>query len=237
MSLQAQLDELTARVEELLPAEKRAANERAIEELRGSGIAERALGVGGKAPEFELADGTGKVFRSRELLERGRLAICFYRGRWCPYCMMQLEALQQIWPQAQNAGATLVAISPQNPKHTALTAEQHHLKFPVLSDAGNKVARQFGLVYRVPEHLEAQYRKTFVNLPVCNGDESWELPLAATYVIERDGTVLFAEVEADYKRRAEPEEVLQVIRNPRGSLKGLGVLEALMEDRKREREL
>jgi peroxiredoxin len=178
-TLADRLQEITAHVEQLLPREKRAANERVVRQLEESGIAERILPVGAKAPEFELPDQKSKVVRSADLLAKGKLVIVFYRGRWCPYCVAQLEFLNEIYREIRAAGAELVAISPQTPKQTEFTADQHKLKFPVLSDAGNRAAREFGL------------------------DQSWELPLPATYVVAPDGTVLYGKADADYRKRAE----------------------------------
>ncbi len=211
VTLRARLEEITANTRQYVPAEKLAITERAIEELRRAGVAGGALSLGAKAPEFELADGDGKTFRSAEALSSGRLVVSFYRGRWCPYCVAELESLQAVLPQVQAAGASLVVISPQTAKQSYFTADQHQLRFPVLSDPGNRVARQFGLVYRLPQELERLYRGIFINLPLANGDESWELPLPATYILERDGTVLFAFADADHMRRAEPAEIMGIL--------------------------
>jgi peroxiredoxin len=214
VTLRARLEEITANTRQYVPAEKLAITERAIEELRRSGIAERALLGGAQAPEFELADGNGKLFRSAEALARGRLVVSFYRGRWCPYCVAELESLRDVLPEIEAAGASLVAISPQTQKQTYFTADQHELRFPVLSDPGNAVARQFGLVYRLPQELERLYRAIFINLPLANGDQSWELPFPATYILECDGTVLYAFADADHMRRAEPAELVERLRLP-----------------------
>ncbi len=211
-TLRARLEEIQVNTRKYVPAEKLAITDRAIEELRQSGLAQRALPVGARAPEFELADGDGKLFRSADALSRGRLIVSFYRGRWCPYCVAELESLQAVLPQVKEAGASLVAISPQTPKQSYFTADQHELRFPVLSDPGNRVARQFGLVYRLPQELEQLYRAIFINLPLANGDQSWELPLPATYVVERDGTVLYAFADPDHMRRAEPAELVDRLR-------------------------
>lgn len=211
MSLQTQLDEIRSRTRELLRPEHLAVTDRAIAELQDSGIAQRILSAGALAPDFELLDANGKLVRSPDLRVHGRFVVSFYRGRWCPYCIAQLEALQRIWPQITATGASLVAISPQTQRQTSFAAEQHHLKFPLLCDAGNRVAKKFGLVYAVPEELKQQYQRSFVNLPFCNGDQSWELPLPATYVIEPDGKIVFAEAHADHTRRMEPEDLLTVL--------------------------
>ena len=165
--------------------------------------------MGARAPEFSLPDQNGKTVSSIELLSRGRLVICFIRGRWDPFCCGQMEAMNRVFPEIESAGASLVAISPQTVKQSFFMVDQHKLRFPLLSDSGNQVARQFGLVYRVPDEQQAIYRRAFVNLPFVNGDESWELPIPATYAVDRDGTVLFASANEDYTERAEPGEILR----------------------------
>ena len=147
-----------------------------------------------------------------ELLGCGRLVVCFFRGRWDPFCCGQMEAMNRALPEIENAGASLVAISPQTVKQSFFMADQHRLGFPVLSDAGNQVARQFGLVYRVPPEQESIYRRAFINLPLANGDDSWELPIPASYVVDRDGTVLFAYANEDYTERVEPGEMVEGLR-------------------------
>ncbi len=168
-----------------VPAEIQAIHARAVAELKQSGIAERALPAGSKAPSFELTDHNGKLVRSSDLLTAGPLVICFIRGRWCPFCVGQMEAMNAIYPQIKESGASLVAISPQTVHQSYLMADQHKLRFPLLSDAGSKVAHAFGLAYRVPEYQQEIYRRVFVNLPFVNGDESWQLPIPATYILDR----------------------------------------------------
>lgn len=210
--LHVRLSKIRQDVETLLPPERMAPVERAIGELEASGIARQIMSLGAVAPEFELPDHSGKVVRAAELLAEGPLVVVFYRGRWCPYCVTTLETWNQWLPQIKAAGARLVAISPQKPQHTYFTADQHKLAFPVLSDPGNSVARKFGLVYRLPDYLEQHYRRIFINLPNSNGDQTWELPLSATYVIGQDGRVLYAHASADFRVRAEPADVLAAIR-------------------------
>lgn len=201
-------------IAQYVPQEIQAVHEQVIAELRDRGISKRALAVGAKAPSFELNDHNGMTVSSAGILKRDRLVICFFRGRWCPFCVGQLEGMNRILPQIRDAGAELVAISPQTVQQSFFMADQHRLGFPLLSDAGNQVARQFGLVYRVPDYQQAIYRRTFVNLPFINGDESRELAIPAVYVIDRDGTVLFAAVNPDYKERPEPDEVLGQLLRP-----------------------
>ena len=191
-----------------MPAERLAVFDRAVEELERSGVADRALKAGDQAPTFELPDGDGMLWRSADLLRSGPLAIAFYRGRWCAYCNAQLTALQEIHGQIAAAGISLVAVSPQTQKHTYLTRDMHQLRFPVLSDQGNQVARKFGLVYRVAAELQATYESIMTKLPGYNGDPSWELPLAATYLVQQDGKISYARIDVDWRRRPEPEELL-----------------------------
>jgi peroxiredoxin len=215
LSLAQQLDSLTAKLRAMVPAERLAVVDLAAEELIHSGLANRALKAGDRAPSFELADGDGMLWRSEELLHNGPLAIVFYRGRWCAYCNAQLAALQEIHPQIAEAGASMVAISPQTQKHSYMTRDMHKLRFPVLSDQGNQIARKFGLVYRLSPELQAMYESIMTKLPGYNGDQSWELPLAATYVVQPDGKILWARVDADWRKRPEPGEILEALTRER----------------------
>ena len=194
-----------------VPPETQAVHARAVAELRQRRVAANMLPVGAKAPEFELQDQDGKLVSSSGLLTKGRLVICFIRGRWCPFCVGQMEAMNLVVPQIEEAGATLVAISPQTVKQSFFMHDQHRLRFPLLSDAGNQVARQFGLAYRVPPEQEEVYHRAFVNLPFANGDDSWELPVPATYIVERDGTVVYASANEDYTERPEPTEIVRIL--------------------------
>lgn len=194
-----------------VPAETQAVHARAVAELKQRNLAARILPIGAKAPAFELQDHDGKLIRSSDLLAEKKLVICFIRGRWCPFCVGQMEAMNLILPQIEQSAASLVAISPQTVKQSYFMHDQHKLRFPLLSDAGNKVARQFGLTYRVPAMQEAVYRRAFVNLPFTNGDDSWELPIPAIYILDRDSTILYASANEDYTVRPEPAEIVDVL--------------------------
>jgi peroxiredoxin len=226
-TLAQRLLEIRAGIAQYVRPENQQINERTVEWLRARGLVERAQGIANdlsfraeanaseaeQSPEsrdlgFELPDQHGKLIPSADLLTQGPLIVSFFRGRWCPFCIAELEAWRDALPQVKAAGASLVAISPQKVQHNAFTADQHKLGFPVLSDPGNKVAKQFGIVYRVPDEQEQLYRRSFVNLPHLNGDESWELPLAATYVIDPGGSIKSAFIHADYRERAEPATVI-----------------------------
>src|SRR5260370_14952251 len=192
-----------------VPTEAQAIEPRAIAALKEQNLAQSILPVAAKAPEFELHDHNGKVLSSSDLLAKGRLVLCFIRGRWCPFCVGQMESMNLVLPEIERAGATLVGISPQTVRQSFFMHDQHKLRFPLLSDPRNEVARQFGLTYRVNEEQQGVYRRAFVNLPFANGDESWQLPIPATFILERDGTVLYASANEDYTERPDPRESLR----------------------------
>lgn len=185
---------------------------RATAELIASGAAERALKAGDRLPEFMLDDPDGNKVSSKDLLARGPLVISFYRGVWCPYCNMELQALQQALPEFQALGASLVAISPQNPVNSRKSVRQNSLDFPILSDPHNAVAASFGIRFDMQDYLVELYKSLKNDLPAFNGDPSWTLPMPARYVVGQDGVILYAEVNPDYTRRPEPEDMLPALR-------------------------
>jgi peroxiredoxin len=200
-----------------VPAETQAIHARAVTALKQQRLAANVLPGGAKAPAFQLQDHDGKIVSSSELLAKGCLVLCFIRGRWCPFCVAQMEAMNLVLPEIEQVGATLASISPQTVQQSFFMHDQHKLRFPLLSDAGNKVAWQFGLTYRVPDEQRTVYQRAFVNLPFVNGDDSWKLPIPATYIIDRDGTALYASANEDYSERPELEAILLALKaNPRG---------------------
>jgi peroxiredoxin len=212
MTLQDQLDEITRNTRLLVQPERLEISERAIEDLFQSGAEQRILQPGQMAPEFELTDSTGPRVRSADLLALGPLIVNFFRGRWCPYCVTELEAWREAYPAVRERGAMMVAISPQTVRHNDFTAMQHSIPFPLLSDPGCKVAECFGLAYELPDYQRSYYRSIMVNIPFVNGDDTWSLPLPATYVIARDGTILYADAHADFRVRPEPAEVMAALK-------------------------
>lgn len=194
-----------------VPPQTQAIHARAVAELKDKHLAANILPVGAKAPAFELHDHDGKIISSSDLLARRRLVLCFIRGRWCPFCVAQMEAMNLILPEIEPAVAAFVAISPQTVQQSFFMRDQHRLRFPLLSDAGNNLARQFGLTYQVLDEQRAVYQRAFVNLPFVNGNDSWGLPIPATYIIDRDGTVMFASANEDYTERPDPREILRML--------------------------
>ncbi len=211
LSLQDRLDAITEQTRKLVQPERLAPGERAVAELFASGIEDRILQAGAQAPVFALEDRSGRTVHSSDLLALGPLVLNFFRGRWCSYCVNELEAWRDLYDGARARRALLVGVSPQTVRQNEFTADQHGLPFPLLADANATVAEQFGLVYTVPEYLQRYYRSILVNIPFMNGEPSYRLPLPATYVIAQDGTVLFARAYADFRVRPEPDEALAAL--------------------------
>jgi peroxiredoxin len=186
--------------------------QRHIEQLRGGLIARSMLKAGDRAPAIVLTNAKGRTVDVATLLKKGPVIVTFYRGGWCPYCNLELKAYQQILPEIATAGASLVAISPEKPDDTLSTAEKNALSFEVLSDVGQKVGRAFGLVYEFTDELKSAYRGFNLDIPTHNGTpEEWALPVSATYLIDRDGVIIYAYTDPDYRDRADPREVLAAL--------------------------
>ena len=211
MSLQEKLDAYRTQAEMKRSPEVTAVMLRATAQLAASGQAGRALGVGALAPAFTLPAQDGAPVSSRDLLAAGALVVSFYRGVWCPYCNMDLQALQTALPEITAAGGSLVAISPQTAANSRKAARQDHLTFPILTDHGNEVAAAFGIRFRLPDELIAAYKGFGNDLAMVNGEPSWTLPMPARFVIAPDGTVVYAEVDPDYTRRPDPETLLPAL--------------------------
>lgn len=185
---------------------------REVDRIRELGLLDRSLKVGQTAPGFTLPDAFGNDVSLKTLLAKGPVVVSFYRGEWCPYCNIALHGLQEALPKMQALGATLVAISPEKPDHGVVATEKHKLTFPVLSDFGNMVARQFGIVFQIGPEQKEFSRNVFKNdLALRNGEDSYELPVPATYVIDTRGFIRFAHVDVDYMNRVEPEEVVAAL--------------------------
>jgi len=219
--LQTQLDEITANTRRLVQAERLEINENAIAELFATGIEDRILPVGSRAPEFSLPDAiSGKPIRSADLLALGPLVINFFRGRWCPYCITELETWRELYPLLRERGALFVAVSPQTVRQSDFTVQQHALRFPLLRDEGSELAEKFGIAYTPSSAMQQYYRSILVNIPFINTgqnalkpatDAAWRLPLPATFVVGQDGTIRFAEAHADFRVRPEPADVLAAL--------------------------
>lgn len=218
--LQDQLDRITQNTRNLVQPERLAVSEKATADLFNTGIEDRILKSGTQAPAFTLEDArTGKLVHSADLLTLGPLVINFFRGRWCPYCVTELETWRELYPAVRKRGALFVAISPQTTRQNNFAIEQHALPFPLLADPGAAIAEKFGIAYTIPADHRRYFQSILVNIPFNNAglsyhnatEESWRLPLPAVFVIAKDGTIAFSEAHADFRVRPEPLEVMNVL--------------------------
>jgi len=196
----------------LVPSpEQLALMDRATDELIASGQAQRALKAGDRAPEFTLGDPDGKPVSAAEMLAKGPLVISFYRGVWCPYCNLELQALQEALPEIERRGAGLVAISPQTASNSRKSQRQNQLGFPILSDPKSEISAKFGIRFNLPSYLVDVYKAFKNDLPLVNDDASWVLPMPARFVVGQDGVIAYAEINPDYTQRPDPSELLPVL--------------------------
>ncbi|MEM8834324.1 MAG: peroxiredoxin-like family protein [Planctomycetota bacterium] len=190
--------------------------QKGIDDVAASGVLDTALKVGDAAPDFNLPNALGESVTLSTLLAEGPVVITWYRGGWCPYCNIQLKGFQDILPELTEAGAQLVAISPETPDNSFNTKQKSDLEFHVLSDVDNAVARDFGIAYALPTEVSDAFNKGGLKLDEWNGSGNWDLPLSVTYVIDQSGTVRYAYVDPDYRNRAEPSETLDTVREITG---------------------
>lgn len=210
-TLKPQLDAMRENFTAKAPADVIALYDKGIRDVASSGVTDTALKVGAKAPDFTLPDATGQSVALASLLAKGPVVVTWYRGGWCPYCNIQLREYQKAMPEFQALNASVIAISPQTPDNSLTTQQKNELAFAVLSDKSNAVAKQYGLAYALPAEVAASF-KGKLDLAKYNGDDSSELPLSATYVIGTDGIIRYAFVDADYRNRAEPADLLAALR-------------------------
>ena len=221
LPLQPRLDEITQNTRKLVQPERLAISEALIAELFATGIEGRVLPPGAAAPSFRLPDAiSGKLIDSADLLALGPVIMNFFRGRWDPYCVTELETWRDLYPAVRKQGALLVGVSPQTIRQSDFTVQQHGIPFPLLCDEDCQLADRFGVGYAVSLAMDRYYRSILVNIPFINGGRNvmsaagskvWRLPLPATFVIGCDGTLLFGQAHADFRVRPEPHEALSVL--------------------------
>ena len=212
MTLQDKLDAFKADFEaNVAPAEAVQAFHRSNRELIDAGRAERALRAGDVSPAFSLRNAEGSTVTSDALLARGPLVLSFYRGVWCPYCNLELKALEDVRAKIEARGASLVAVSLQNAASSRKSKRDNGLSFPILTDAGGELSRRFGLLWQLPEYLVKVFQSFKVELPALHDEDAWRLPMPARYVIDRDGSIAYGEVNPDYTRRPEPSDLFPVL--------------------------
>lgn len=218
LPLQDKLDAASTAFDAAVPPALSEALHRGTKDLIASGAQNRALKAGDVASEFTLPDADGNPVSSKTLLAGGPLVLTFYRGVWCPFCNFDLSALEAARSELEARGASLVAISLQTAPNSRKSQRQNGLGFPILGDHGGEVAAQFGVRWTLSDELREVHKALGADLTQFNGEDSWTLPMPARYVIAQDGTIAYAEVNADYTRRPEPSAiypVLEQLRRPR----------------------
>jgi peroxiredoxin len=213
-SLADQLQAMQEKFSQMAPPEKQKAYNDGVKAVADSGLLDKAIKTGDKAPPFTLKNATGDEVSLASLLEKGPVVLLWYRGGWCPYCNIQLNAFQQALPDITAAGAQLVALTPELPDKSLNTKEKNDLDFEILSDLDQKVAREYGLVFKLTPEVAELYKEHF-DLKEYNGPDAAydELPLAATYVIDREGVIQWAFLHADYRKRAEPADIITALKH------------------------
>ena len=213
-ALKEAIDAYEVQKNKLVPRDVLEDMAQATADLKGSGMEDRTLKAGDRFPDFELPNQQGQVRRFSDYLQESPVVLNVYRGGWCPYCNLEMKALHDALPQIERQGARLVGLTPETPDKAMQTAERHRMRIDILSDAKNRVSERLGLVFELPEVLRPIYQNLGIDLPEYNGDDSFKLPVPATYIIRQDGTVVHAFVNADYTQRLEPAEIVARLQAP-----------------------
>jgi peroxiredoxin len=200
---------------EKVPDQIRAIMAQCTTEIKESGIESRALKAGDRMPDFELTNQHNALRRLSDYLESSPVVLNIYRGGWCPYCNMEMKALHDVQNKIESHGAILVGMAPETPDRALSTAERAGINIDILSDTGNRVAEKMGLVFELPQALRPIYEKFGIDIPAFNGDDSFRLPVPATYIVGRDGVIVYSFVNADYTLRLEPSEIVAILAGQR----------------------
>ncbi len=207
-TLKNEIDAYNTAKEKRVPSEILATMAQSTEDLKESGIENRALSSGDIMPDFALPNQNGEQRRLSDYLIKSPIVLSVYRGGWCPYCNLEMKALHDVLSDIEAHGARLVGLSPETPDKAMSTAERHEIDIDILTDTGNQIAEKLGLVFKLPQALRSIYEKIGIDIPASNGDDSFKLPVPATYIIDQDRTILFDFVNADYTERLEPSEIV-----------------------------
>jgi len=213
MNLKDELGSFAKQMSENAPAEVLQTMGTEIEKLAKSGIMDTALKVGDQAPYFELKDSEGNVVSLNSLIKNGSVVISFNRGNWCPFCNIEFKYLQQSVDDIKQAGGNLIVVSPQLPEKSSELKKENGYEYPILYDKGNELAKKFGIAFTLAEPLRPIHKAFNMDIPAHNGDESFGLPVPATYVINQEGKITFASINPNWMERAEPKEYLEFLLN------------------------
>ena len=213
--LKSEIAAYKAAMKEKVPDGVRVIMAQCTTEIKDSGIERGALKTGDMMPDFELNNQHNELRRLSDYLANSPVVLNIYRGGWCPYCNMEMKALQGVQKEIESYGAMLVGMAPETPDRALSTAERAGIAIDILSDSGNRVAEQMGLVFELPQALRPIYEKFGIDIPAFNGDDSFKLPVPATYIIGQDGVIVYDFVNADYTQRLEPTEIVEILAGTR----------------------
>lgn len=214
MNFQEKLQNLKQRIEGNMPPSYLKIMHKATHDLEQSGIKEKVLKLGEKAPSFELTNQNGETVSSEKILSKGMIVLTFYRGVWCPYCNADLANLKKYVPEIEATGARLIGISPELPQFLKKIIAMQKLNFDILHDERNALAAQFGLKFNYPQDLKELYRDKFnINLEIQQGNDEWALPMPARFIIDQTGIIRYAESEPDYRNRPNPDELMEILKS------------------------
>jgi peroxiredoxin len=209
--LETDLNDHKANFEQKADDEKKKIYAEGIKAVEKSNVVKNALQVGDTALNFTLSNASGKKISLYDELKNGPVILMWYRGGWCPYCNVALHYMQDALPEFKKYGANLIAVSPEVPDKSITTKEKHELQFEVLSDLDNNVAREYKVVYKLTEEVAKIYQSSF-GLSEYNGNSKGELPLAVTYIIDQNKVIKYAFLDADYRNRAEPQDLIDFLK-------------------------
>jgi len=185
--------------------------QKSIEDLNSQNITANSLKIGDKIPDFSLPNAINEIISSKDILEKGKMVIAFYRGSWCPYCNLELKALQENLSRITDKQTTLIAISPQSPDNSLTMIEKHNLQFEVLTDSQNSYAKQLGISFQLQDFVLPHYKALGINLADFNKNEENTLPVPAIFVVNEEGTIIYKFVDVNYMNRINIDELVDVL--------------------------
>jgi peroxiredoxin len=215
MSLQQDIKDLQKEMMPSIPADVLTTMQDETAKLIASGIAAQAKNIGDHAPAFNLENSRGERVSMQDFLQQGVLVVNFYRGAWCPYCNLELKAWDRVLPALNKLGANLVSITPNTKEKSSALLQENPFGFDILWDCDNQIAKNYGLVFTLSETLRSIYDGFGIHLPEFDGNDRYELPMPATYVIDSDSSILHAFVDADYTKRIDPQDILNLLQQRR----------------------
>ena len=209
--LATQIQQFNIELAAQVPQEVLEAFGKSIEDLKTKNIEEKSIKIGETITNFSLKNAKNEVVNSSDILKNGKMIIAFYRGSWCPYCNLELKALQEKISEFKEKNATLVAISPQSPDNSLTVIEKHHLTFEVLTDKDNVFAKQLGIVFELQDFVLPYYHALGIDLSSFNENADNSLPIPAVFVVNESSKIIYKFADANYMNRIDIDELLKTL--------------------------